>query len=413
MMRVRMRSLRAAALATALWAAGGAAAAAETLVQEFRDDPFVDHGDGTPVLERRGPQEAFEFEPATPPAFYGDAPGSLLARYDSLQPTARAFALLSRPLDREADFEIAAVFVIRSQGFAADPSGFAQVAFGLMNRATTGDDRTGELDDFRADTFDTLEFDYFPNVSPFFGGPFAGGSAFGGAAGDDAFLNFTFASVELALPLDEPLEARLAHRAGADEVEVSVARVLADATRAPLLSRPVLLRTALLAPGLTLDAFGIFAYHDGFNEFAESGRSLRADVEYHRLEARFVAPIPVSVRISPDPLSALMQGRFVRARLAPAIAAAAPALRALAGEAPPIDLWLGTRRLASALRAEYDVREGELVVFFDAGEVLAGARPIRGEAEIQVRGEVEGSGRVFILGTALGSGGSPGHRRHT
>lgn len=399
-----------AAAAAAGLLAGAAPAGAAALVEDFESDPFAPRA-GRPAFERRGPLEAFAWEPETPPAFEGDAPGSLRARYDSLEPTARALVALPRALGAGDDFEVSAVFAIRAEGFTADPFGFAQISFGLMNRSTTGDDRTGEISDFRADTFDTLEFDHFPNVSPFFGGPFTGAAAFGGAAGDDAFTNFAFASVTLALPLGEPVEARLVHRAGEREVEVSVARVLPDGAREALLPAPVRVATGGLDPGFALDALGVFAYHDGFNEFAESGRSLRADVDYHLLAVGFESPIPVSARILPDPLFVSTRSRFVRARLAPLSAEDAGALSALAGEAPSVELWHGSVRLAAALRAEYDPEAGELAVLFDAVAVLAGLGDARGEVEIRVRGGVEGADRVFVLGTASGSGGHPGRRR--
>jgi hypothetical protein len=405
------RALLVALMCVGLGPTGASKVTAGGLVEEFAADPFVDAGGGRPVFERRGAPEAFIWEPATPPAFAGDAPGSLLTRYDTLESTARAFAPLSRALGPADDFTVSAVFVIRPEGFFADPFGFAQISFGLMNRGTTGDDRTGDTVDSHADSFDLLEFDYFPNISPFFGGPFTGGSAFGAAAGDDAFGNFSFASVPLDLPLGEPLEAVLAHRAEEGIVEISVARVLQDGSRAPLLAAPAVLRTASLAPGFALDALGIFAWHDGFNIFSGSGRSLRADVEYHRLAVEFEEPIPVEARLLPDPLFVSTRSRFVRARLTPVRPQDANALAALAGEAPAVELWHGGLKLAGALRAGYDPETGTLSVLFDAAEVLAGLGQVRGELELQLRGAVAGADRLFILGTASGSGGNPGRRR--
>ncbi|MEE9217986.1 MAG: hypothetical protein V3U98_02875 [Acidobacteriota bacterium] len=402
---------RCAAAAILVAVASAAAATAETLIENFSDDPFLDHGDGRPVFEQRGPAEAFQYEPGTPPIYGGDPPGSLRARYDTTEPTARAFAPLPRPLGADEPFEVSAIFVIRSEAFFADPSGFAQISFGLMNRATTGDDRSGDLEDFRADTFDTLEFDYFPNVSPFFGGPFTGGAAFGGAAGDDAFLNFSFATVPLELPLDTPLEARLEHRPEPGRVEIGIWRVRADGSREALTAEPILLGTSALSPPFLFDAVGVFVYHDGFNIFTQSGRSLRADVDFHRLLVSFGSPIPVRVRISPDPLFFSRRARFTRTRLAVRSSEDAGALAALAGPAPPIALWHNAVKLAGALRAELGDEEGELVVFFDSGQVLAGLGGVRGEVELQVRGAVEGAGRVFILGTAAGGGDNPGRRR--
>jgi hypothetical protein len=409
----------AAAFATVGLAAALAAASAlltvpseaAVLEENFADDPFVDHGDGSPVFERRGPIGAFTYEPASPALFEGDAPGSLAVLYDTLEPTARALTPLPAPLGAGDDFRVSAVLVIRSEDFHADPDGFAQISFGLMNRATTGDDRTGDLADSRADTFDTLEFDYFPNVSPFFGGPFTGGAVFGGAAVDDAFANFAFATASLALPLDEPVEAVLEHRSGEAKVEIRMYTILPDGARLPLHEAPVVIGTGALEPGFTLDALGVFAYHDGFNVFTGSGRSLRATVDYHRLAVEFDAAIPVEAQILPDPLFVSTRNRFVRARLAPLDPVDATRLAALAGGSPDVELWLGAIRLAAALRAAYDPDSGVLTALFGAAEVLAGLGSARGDLEIQVRGAVEGADSVFILGRASGSGDNPGRRR--
>ncbi len=355
------------------------AVSAAMLVEEFDDDPFVDHGDGSPVFVPGGPEAAFQYDPTSPSAFAGDPVGSLLARYDTVEPTARAFTLLPRPLTAAEPFEISAIFSIRSENFFADPSGFAQIAFGLMNSQTTGDERTGNLADFSADTFDTLEFDYVPNVSPFFGGPFTGGAAFGGAAGEDAFLNFTFVTVPLDLPLDQPVEARLSHLPDQGRIDISVSRILPDGSRQDLLASPLVLDTSILSPTFLFDGAGIFVYHDGFNIFSESGRSLRADVDYHRLEVVFPSPISVHMRLVPDPLFESTRSRFARAHLTAVDAMDTGRLAGLAGEAPPIELWSGSTRLAHALSATFDESSEELRAVFDVREVLAALGNARGD----------------------------------
>jgi hypothetical protein len=384
--------------AVAVGATAPARAATRGWTEEFAGDPFADGGDGGPLFDRRGPQEAFAWDPLAPPAWEGDAPGALRARYDTLEPTARAFAPLPRALGRDDEFSVTAAFVIRPEGFFADPLGFAQVAFGLMSLATTGDDRTGDPDDFRADTFDTLEFDYFPNVSPFFGGPFTGGAAFGGAAGEDAFANFVFAAVPLALPLGAPLEASLAHRSIDGTVEIRVSAIAPGGERLPLLDAPVVLSAGSLAPGFALDAVGIFAYHDGYNVFSDSGRSLRADVDFHFLQVQYEEPIAVEAQILPEALSLSSRLPFVSARLAPLDPADAEALAGLAGEEPGIELWAQEVRLAAALRAVYDPLGGALIAVFDAAEVRLGLGQVRGEVEVRIRGEVEGSDTIRVSG---------------
>jgi hypothetical protein len=394
----RVAAVVAMVAAVVAGAAAPAGAVTRGWEEEFAGDPFLDEGDGGPLFERRGPQDAFAWDPLAPPAWEGDAAGVLRARFDTLEPTARAFAPLARSLGRGDDFSVTAAFVIRPEGFFADPFGFAQIAFGLMNRTATGDDRTGDPDDARADTFDTVEFDYFPNVSPFFGGPFAGGAAFGGAAGEDAFTNLVAAAVPLALPLGEPLEASLTHRSADGTIEIQVSAIAPNGERLPLLQVPVVLPAGSLSPGFALDAVGIFAYHDGYNIFSESGRSLRADVDFHRLEIQYEEPIAVEAQILPEVLSLSSRLPFVSAVLAPVEAADAEALAGLAGEEPGIELWFREARLAVALRAVYDPFSGALAAIFDAAEVRLGLGEARGEVEVLIRGEVEGSDMIRVAG---------------
>ena len=82
---------------------------------------------------------------------------------------------------------------------AADPNGFFQISWGLWSSTTTGLERTGNPASFAGDTFELLEFDYFPNASPFFGGPFLSPTAFGvanpdapGFEGQGSFANAAF-----------------------------------------------------------------------------------------------------------------------------------------------------------------------------------------------------------------------------
>jgi hypothetical protein len=137
--------------------------------------------------------------------------------------------------DAEATFSAAAAFVIRSDGFSADPDGFFQISWGLWNSTATGLDRTGSFQNFAADTFELIEFDYYPNVSPFFGGPFLAPSVFGAEVDGDAFANFTsLFDLDVALPLDTPLLAVLEHRPDLDVVVLGVHRIVDSGRVVPL-----------------------------------------------------------------------------------------------------------------------------------------------------------------------------------
>lgn len=94
------------------------------------------------------------------------APGQLTAAYDSTLPTAKLVFPLGVSLNQNSVFSFQATFTINSLTAAVDPLGFlgsSQMAFGLQNTATTGNDRTsGEP---LSDAWDTVTVDYFPGVT--------------------------------------------------------------------------------------------------------------------------------------------------------------------------------------------------------------------------------------------------------
>ncbi len=260
------------------------AGAAEAVVEEFSADPTQPHG-AAPQFEVRGPGAAqFVHDATAPPRFFGDRRGSLAANYDSLQPTSRLFTRLPGAFTQEDDFVFGAVLTIRSGSLAADPFAFHPITFSLFNDATTGDDRTGDVVDFRADAFDTVEFAYFPNVSPLFGGPFLSPVVFGESVDQDAFANFTFASTTVALVPGVTYLVEAEHAAVLRRLVVQVSVVHPFGSVSPLPGGRVEIDTSAVT-GFLVDSLGITAYHDGFNEFAPSGRSLLATVDYDLLYA--------------------------------------------------------------------------------------------------------------------------------
>jgi hypothetical protein len=195
-------------------------------------------------------------------------------------------------------FRAAAVFVIEPDGFQADPFGFFQMSWGLWNTRTTGLDRTGSLTSLASDTFELLEFAYFPNVSPFFGGPFLSPSAFGVANDEDplfdflgGFVNFAFASVPVELPLGEPLSAVLSHLPAEGVMVVTVRRIDAGGRLVPLPGAvAVVPLDSLPVREYSVDTIGLTLWHDGFGGDTPS---LRADVVFHELSVGPVAVVGV------------------------------------------------------------------------------------------------------------------------
>ncbi|MCC6682851.1 MAG: PEP-CTERM sorting domain-containing protein [Phycisphaeraceae bacterium] len=141
---------------TASWAA----AAPALLSENFADDPVA--GARATVV---GDGSRFTFNAAGQ---------TLTAAYDTLLPTSRMQWQLpgGTHLTQNDSFSFQTSFLIHSAGFFADPFGYAQISFGLINSATTGLDRTGTPADATSDDcLDVATVDYFPNLSTFFPSP--------------------------------------------------------------------------------------------------------------------------------------------------------------------------------------------------------------------------------------------------
>ncbi len=102
------------------------------------------------------------------------AGGAMVAHYDTQLATTRMtwnlVPDLSLTLNDITDFQFSTRFKIASAGYFADPNQSAQIAFGLQNSGATGPDRAGGGTGL-AKSYDIATVDYFPNVSPTFGGP--------------------------------------------------------------------------------------------------------------------------------------------------------------------------------------------------------------------------------------------------
>ena len=218
------------------------------------------------------------------PAFPGDRPGSLSALYDSNQPAGLYGFSLEATLAEDRAFTAAAIFVIEAEGFEADPNGFFQISWGLWNSATTGLNRTGSFVDFAADSFELIEFDYYPNVSSLFGGPFLAPTSFGEAVGapPDAFANFTsLFGLEVGLPLGVPLLAVLEHRPEDGALVLQVHRVLDDNSLVPVNGAVGYAPLQFLSqPLYEVDTIGLTLWNDGFGGPVAA---LVATVRYHAL----------------------------------------------------------------------------------------------------------------------------------
>lgn len=240
----------------------------------------------------------------------------LVIHYDTFLPTAWYVRPLDsagqRTLGRCDDFEFSVKFTVRSTGFFADPFQFAQIGWGLINSQTTGVDRAGgEGPGF---AFDVVGFDYFPNVSPQFGGPTMGPTVVHSDSGQGYFAEIEFAFGaettiddmlgEEAISLDVPHEASVRYDAASGSAILTITRnktplvINADGSGGP--GGPdgdiTTIQTILFNDGpFEVDSFAITAWQDTFNPFDSS---VIADVEIVRVA--FSAPAALQGDLNHD-----------------------------------------------------------------------------------------------------------------
>ena len=270
-------SVRSTALGAALvLAAASLSPLSAQMVERFDADPLT--GQSRNVFIGEGDVASrFTFLADEPSHFPGDHDGTLRVVYDTTLPTARLSTSTGQVFSLDADFDFGAILTIRSQGFFADPNGFSQIAFGLWNAALTGLNRTT----FPSDSFDLVEFDYFPNVTAF-GGPFVSPSVFGGNVADNAFFNFAFNSAETTLPLDVPLLVQCHYNAALRRLNVGVSRNLRSLIFERIVAATVTVDLSRIDPTFLVNTAGIAAYFEGYS-------SIHAVVDYDLL---FTGPLP-------------------------------------------------------------------------------------------------------------------------
>ena len=240
----------------------------------------------------------------------------LAVALDSNADGSRLLAPLGLELDGSAPFHLEVDFELGS--VTASPDDFFQIAFGLCSSVTTGLNRTGTslprppffVDD--SDVFDSIEFDYYPNVT-IFGGPFLQPTVFGAATGS-AFGNFAAnfgPSADLSdngpgeiteLPLGRRLRAVMDYDACARRL---VTRVLDVSGRAPVELetglQPLDLSVLLATGAFRVDSFAVHASRD-LADFDPSTPSLLAQLDVFEVTVR--VPDAPSARLVPKALNA-------------------------------------------------------------------------------------------------------------
>ncbi len=233
---------------------------------------------------------------------YDGSEQRLTVHFDAFETT----AWYVRPLDAEGSltlglcdaYEFTVTFRILSDGFYADPFQFAQIGWGLVNSQTTGEDRSGGAGPTFA--FDTIAFDYFPNVSPTFGGPTLGSTLVHSDTGAGYFsaIEFPFGSEsqldahlgdDLIL-LDTEYAAQVSYNPASRVVTLRILHdgvplnINADGSGGPggPDGDPTTIQTVLfMDTPFEVDSFALTAWQDTFNPFDSS---VIADVEISRIE---------------------------------------------------------------------------------------------------------------------------------
>ena len=279
-----------------------------SFTEDFSTNPFTAWsfgiGSGDPSTNR------FVWNSSAASAYTGDPVGALDVHLDSSLPTVRFQRPLGVTVTDTDDFLLKARFSFTVTSAPTNQS--MQIAFGLVNSSLTGGNRTGSdgvfIDD---DTFHTVEFNYFPQISTFSSpptGPTLSPAVFGAhKPGNDAFGNFAAYFLSEAdlhdntngiheLPQNVTLEAVLAYRSATKTITLTMNQVNGDNSTTLLETEVPPMSLINLPPFGTydtnfpfqVDTLAIMAYRDGFT--ATNDPSLVADVTFQRLS--FYAPPP-------------------------------------------------------------------------------------------------------------------------
>lgn len=254
-------------------------------IETFADDPvaagrFVLHDD---------PGDGWRF-------VHDDNTQMLLAHYDTGLPTARLVRPLGTTLTHQDSFTYRVVFTINSDGFFADDTHIAQIAFGLMNTVTTGYDRVYGPPPPGSGAFDLVSFDYFPNITSF-GGPSLIPTIINteSALGFAGSINFEWGPETAAdpgddaVPLDSTLTARVAYDARRGEAILRLLQgdvpLAINAVGKSFLpggedDDPTTIVTTRAGVGFAVDAFGILLWRD----FSAETSTVIADVVFDAIE---------------------------------------------------------------------------------------------------------------------------------
>jgi|GEM_PF-3296095 len=176
----------------------------QTLFDDFDTNPIG------PRFTINGPNTSQNSLGQPVPAFSWQG-GTIVANYNSFQPTTRLEADLPEAVDETDKFRFGATFTILSNGLVvndAESYGFQFATFALVNSSLTGTDRDG-MDISSTDAYSTVEFSYFPQDSSFFDTITLGPAAIAGKTFQNNFYNRIFFDFGTNTTLNGEIDAGL------------------------------------------------------------------------------------------------------------------------------------------------------------------------------------------------------------
>ena len=278
--------------ASSLLYSAATSSAGLTLVENFTTNPLSTWNFG--IGSNGNSQFTYQTDAA---AYAGDVGGSLKVHLNSSLPTSRLQLPLGFTLGPTMDFTVSAQFSLANVN--ALPNRAMEFAFGLVNTGTTGGNRTGSSTS-SANTFHTVEVDYFPNLSPLYGyGATLTPSIFGAQKNTGGiFANYAtiFGTGSdlgdntppgiTALPQYTNLQAVLSYAASTHAFTLQLSQIAPDGSLTTLVTEvPVLdlynASTYDQTRPFQVNALAIMAYQDGYNTSAPP--TLSADVTFQKI----------------------------------------------------------------------------------------------------------------------------------
>ena len=188
-------SMKKVFMIAAVLAAGASAGSvqAQSLTETFATNPLTD-----PSVQITGPDAAN----ASSRFSYDAVAHTLTAHYDTTAPTVKLAFPLAQHITDASSFSFSGTLSISSAGFVSPASFGGQVAaFGLINSASTGDQRASAAAD--GTSYNVASFDYFPTQDNTFGGNSVDLTLISAPAAGTTFNDhFSFAFNNMSLPFD-------------------------------------------------------------------------------------------------------------------------------------------------------------------------------------------------------------------